>query len=151
MDIGSSFLPSEIIAAYLYAQLENLEKIQSKRKQIWERYYESFQILEQENELKLPFVPTYATNNAHMFYLLTKSVEQRDKLIAFLKENNIYAVFHYISLHSSPFYKEKAGNISLQISDNYSDCLVRMPLFYELVENEQDFIIKKILEFFQRN
>ena len=149
VDIGSSFLPSEIVAAYLYAQLENLEDIQSKRKQIWERYYEAFQILEKENKLKLPFVPTYATNNAHMFYILTKSVEQRDNLIAFLKENNIYAVFHYISLHSSPFYKEKAGNVSLPISDKYSDCLVRLPLFYELTETQQELIIDKILEFFK--
>jgi dTDP-4-amino-4,6-dideoxygalactose transaminase len=149
VDIGSSFLPSEIVAAYLFAQLENLDDIQSKRKQIWERYYAAFEILEQKKLLKLPFVPDFATNNAHMFYLLTQSVEQRDAFIGFLKENKIYAVFHYISLHSSPFYKDKAGETTLPISDYYSDCLVRLPLFYELSETEQGFIISKIIEFFK--
>lgn len=148
VDIGSSFLPSEVVAAYLFAQLENLEKIQSRRKQIWEKYYEVFFALEQTGKLKLPAVPSYATNNAHMFYVLTDSIEQRDALIGFLKENKIYAVFHYISLHSSPFYKEKAGNASLPISDYYSDCLVRLPLFYELTEADQQLIIDKIIEFY---
>ncbi len=148
VDIGSSFLPSEVVAAYLYAQLENLEKIQTRRKQIWEKYYEAFTDLEQSGKLKLPVVPNYATNNAHMFYLLTDSIEQRDALIGFLKANKIYAVFHYISLHSSPFYKEKAGDVSLPVSDYYSDCLVRLPLFYELAEAEQQLIIDKIIEFY---
>lgn len=148
VDIGSSFLPSEVVAAYLFAQLENLEKIQSRRKQIWAKYYEAFSTLEQSGKLKLPIVPSYATNNAHMFYLLTDSIEQRDVLIGFLKENKIYAVFHYISLHSSPFYKEKAGDVSLPVSDCYSDCLVRLPLFYELTEVEQQLIINKIIEFY---
>lgn len=148
VDIGSSFLPSEVVAAYLFAQLENLEKIQSRRKQIWAKYYEAFSTLEQSGKLKLPIVPSYATNNAHMFYLLTDSIEQRDVLIGFLKENKIYAVFHYISLHSSPFYKEKADDVSLPISDYYSDCLVRLPLFYELTEVEQQLIINKIIEFY---
>lgn len=148
VDIGSSFLPSEVVAAYLYAQLENLEKIQTRRKQIWEKYYEAFTDLEQSGKLKLPVVPNYATNNAHMFYLLTDSIEQRDALIGFLKANKIYAVFHYISLHSSPFYKEKAGDVSLPVSDYYSDCLVRLPLFYELAEAEQQLIIAKIIEFY---
>ncbi len=148
VDIGSSFLPSEVVAAYLYAQLENLEKIQTRRKQIWAKYYEAFTDLEQSGKLKLPVVPNYATNNAHMFYLLTDSIEQRDALIGFLKANKIYAVFHYISLHSSPFYKEKAGDVSLPVSDYYSDCLVRLPLFYELAEAEQQLIIDKIIEFY---
>ncbi len=148
VDIGSSFLPSELVAAYLFAQLENLEKIQSRRKQIWKKYYESFSVLEKFGKLKLPVVQSYATNNAHMFYLLTDSIEQRDALIGFLKENKIYAVFHYISLHSSPFYKAKAGDVSLPISDYYSDCLVRLPLYYELSEAEQQLIIDKIIEFY---
>jgi dTDP-4-amino-4,6-dideoxygalactose transaminase len=148
VDIGSSFLPSEVVAAYLFAQLESLEKIQSRRKQIWEKYYEAFWALEQSGKLKLPVLPSYATNNAHMFFLLTDSIEQRDSLIAFLKENKIYAVFHYISLHSSPFYKEKAGDVSLNVSDYYSDCLVRLPLFFELTEEEQQLIINTIIEFY---
>jgi dTDP-4-amino-4,6-dideoxygalactose transaminase len=83
-----------------------------------------------------------------MFYLLTDSIEQRDALIGFLKENKIYAVFHYISLHSSPFYKEKASDVLLPISDYYSDCLVRLPLYFELSEAEQQLIIDKIIEFY---
>ncbi len=148
VDIGSSFLPSEIVAAYLFSQLENLEKIQSQRKQIWDKYYKNFVPLQQTGKLKLPFVPSYATNNAHMFYLLTESIEQRDALIAYLKTNEINAVFHYISLHSSPFYREIAGSVSLPMSDAYSDCLVRLPLFYELTDAQQELIIDKIMRFF---
>ena len=148
VDIGSSFLPSEIVAAYLFSQLENLEKIQLQRKRIWDKYYDNFLPLQQAGKLKLPFVPSYATNNAHMFYLLTESIEQRDALIAYLKTNEINAVFHYISLHSSPFYKQKAGNVSLPMSDAYSDYLVRLPLFFELTDAQQELIIDKIMRFF---
>ena len=148
VDIGSSFLPSEVVAAYLYAQLENLEKIQARRKQIWDNYFTAFKALADKGKLKLPVIPVYATNNAHMFYLLTDSIEQRDALITYLKENKIYAVFHYISLHSSPFYQEKAGEVSLPMSDYYSDCLVRLPLFYELSEADQQLIIEKIIAFY---
>ncbi|AFK04286.1 TDP-4-keto-6-deoxy-D-glucose transaminase [Emticicia oligotrophica DSM 17448] len=148
VDIGSSFLPSEVVAAYLYAQLENLEKIQARRKQIWDNYFTAFKALADKGKLKLPVIPVYATNNAHMFYLLTDSIEQRDALITYLKENKIYAVFHYISLHSSPFYQEKAREVSLPMSDYYSDCLVRLPLFYELSEADQQLIIEKIIAFY---
>ncbi len=132
VDIGSSFLPSEIVAAFLWAQQENLENIQNQRKKHWNKYYESLQNWALENDVQLPFVPNYATNNAHMFYLVCHSLEQRNQLIEKLKNNNILAVFHYISLHKSPFYVEKHDGRTLPKTDEFTDKLVRLPLFYEL-------------------
>ncbi|MFN8326054.1 dTDP-4-amino-4,6-dideoxygalactose transaminase [Flavobacterium sp.] len=131
VDIGSSFLPSEIIAAFLWAQLENLEKIQSKRKEIWNDYYSKLNDWANENEISLPELPSYATNNAHMFYLVCKNLEQRTQLIESLKANGIMAVFHYISLHKSPFYLDKHDGRILPETDRFTDTLVRLPLFYE--------------------
>jgi dTDP-4-amino-4,6-dideoxygalactose transaminase len=132
VDIGSSFLPSEIIAAFLWAQLENLEKIQAKRKEIWNNYFNGLNDWAQKNEIELPLTPDYATNNAHMFYLVCKNLEQRTKLLADLKQNEILAVFHYISLHTSPFYFSKHQGGELPETDRFTDALVRLPLFYEL-------------------
>ncbi|UPQ80526.1 dTDP-4-amino-4,6-dideoxygalactose transaminase [Flavobacterium azooxidireducens] len=132
VDIGSSFLPSEIIAAFLWAQLENLEKIQSVRKSHWENYYSKLKDWALENQIELPRTPNYATNNAHMFYLICKDLNQRTKLIEHLKEKEILAVFHYISLHKSPFYSLKYNGKPLLETDRFTDTLVRLPLFYEL-------------------
>lgn len=131
VDIGSSFLPSEIIAAFLWAQLENLEKIQTKRKEIWNDYFTKLNNWAKENEIWLPELPVYATNNAHMFYLVCKNLEQRTQLIEKLKSNNIMAVFHYISLHKSPFYQDKHDGRILPETDRFTDTLVRLPFFYE--------------------
>jgi dTDP-4-amino-4,6-dideoxygalactose transaminase len=133
VDIGSSFLPSEIIAAYLYAQLENIDDTQSKRKKIWKQYWAGFQHMPGDKNVTLPFVPDYATNNAHMFYLVFPGAERRDNVIHRLKENGILAVFHYISLHKSP-YMEKSTCGILENSDRYTEGLLRLPLFYELDE-----------------
>ena len=132
VDMGSSFLPSEIIAAFLWAQLENLEKIQNKRKEIWELYFQNLKEWAEKNEIGLPILPKYATNNAHMFYLVCKNLNQRTMLIEHLKKNEILAVFHYISLHKSPFYSSKYEGEELTETDRYTDTLVRLPLFYEL-------------------
>jgi len=102
VDIGSSFLPSEIIAAFLYAQLENLDNIQDKRKKIWHYYADALSSLATDEHVRLPFIPLYATNNAHMFYLLCRSLDERTRLIAHLKSKGIKAVFHYQFLHKSP-------------------------------------------------
>ena len=136
VDIGSSFLPSEIIAAFLWAQLENLQLIQTRRKQLWNQYYNSLQDWAVKNNVELPLLPEYATNNAHMFYMVCESLEQRTKLIAKLKTKNIMAVFHYISLHSSPFYVDKHDGRPLANVDHFSDKLIRLPLFYELEANQ---------------
>lgn len=147
VDIGSSYLPSDIIAAFLYAQLENLEKIQNKRKLIWETYMEELKVL--KDKVQLPEIPDFATNNAHMFYLVCKNVEQRDALIHHLKTNNIHTVFHYISLHKSPFYKDIHGDRELPYSDFYSEGLLRLPLYYQLEIDQVKSVSKSILSFFR--
>ena len=144
VDIGSSFLPSEIVAAFLWAQLENLEKIQNTRKAHWESYNSILSGWAKQHEISLPELPHYATNNAHMFYLVCKNLEQRTALINHLKQNDIWAVFHYISLHKSPFYEEKHDGRVLLETDNFTDCLLRLPLFFEL---DVDNVIEKIIKF----
>lgn len=142
VDVGSSFLPSEIVAAFLWAQLEHLEEIQNKRKFIWNQYWEGLQTLQEKGVLKLPVVPDYATNNAHMFYVVCQNLEHRTALIEGLKKENIQAVFHYLSLHKSPFYNQKHDGRDLPNTDFYSDTLVRLPMYYEL--NNPNLIVKKL-------
>ena len=143
VDTGSSFLPSEIISAFLWAQLENLEDIQQKRCDIWYRYYEG---LKGNPHFSLPEIPDFATNNAHMFYLVFKNLEERTKVIKRLKENEILAVFHYLSLHKSEFYHAKHDGRNLVNSDKFEDCLLRLPFYYELSETDQNRIISLINE-----
>ena len=131
-DTGSSFLPSEVVAAFLWAQLESLEEIQEKRKSLWDKYYELLQPLASKGFFTIPDIPDYATNNAHMFYLVCPSLEARTRLIADLREKDILAVFHYLSLHSSPFYAPKHDGRALPQCDRYADCLVRLPMYYDL-------------------
>ncbi len=141
VDVGSSFLPSEITAAFLWAQLEHLDQIQKARKEIWDTYYNGLKIWARENEVILPNIPSYASNNAHMFYLVCPNLNFRDKLISQLKSWNILAVFHYQSLHKSPFYHLQHDGRGLMESDRYTDCLVRLPLWVGL---EAMKILKKI-------
>ena len=148
VDIGSSFLPSETTAAFLYAQLENIEKIQKIRLYNWFLYYNGLKELEEKGEIKLPVLSKYATNNAHMFYILCKTERERSKLISFLKSKEIYAVFHYLSLHKSPFYMEKHNHGELKMSDYYTDHLLRLPMFYELEEKSILKVIKNIKDFY---
>jgi dTDP-4-amino-4,6-dideoxygalactose transaminase len=146
VDIGSSFLPSEIIAAFLWAQLENLEQIQNVRKAHWEKYNTKLQGWAAKNDIELPQIPSYATNNAHMFYLVCKNLEQRTKLLDYLKQNEILAVFHYISLHKSPFYLSKHYGSELPETDRFTDTLVRLPLFYELnIDKVIETLVKVVL------
>lgn len=147
VDIGSSFLPSDIIAAFLFAQLEKIQDIQAKRKELWTTYHQELSGI--SNKLKLPFIPDFATNNAHMYYVVCKSIDERDALIKYLKDRNIQSVFHYLSLNKSPFYLESNESKSLPMSDNYTDCLLRLPLFYELeVEQVKNRITSAIKEFY---
>ena len=132
VDVGSSFLPSEIIAAFLWAQLENLDAIQQARVSHWEKYNRELQNWAAKNEIQLPVIPSYATNNGHIFYLVCKNLEQRIAIIEKLKSKNIISVFHYISLHSSSFYNQIHQERPLKESDRYSDCLLRLPMYYEL-------------------
>ena len=144
MDIGSSFLPSEIIAAFLWAQIEKLTDIQLQRIAHWNAYQHGLSAWALKNKVMLPFIPGFATNNAHMFYLVCHNLQQRTQIIEQLKKNGILAVFHYISLHNSPFYKVKHDGRSLPISDSFSDCLVRLPMFYELTVEDKNRIIESI-------
>ena len=139
VDMGSSFLPAEINAAFLWAQLENLDEIQAKRKQLWNKYYELLKPIAERGYFQLPDIPDYATNNAHMFYLICRNLEERTALIKYLKEHDIQAVFHYLSLHSSEYYKNKHDGRELPECDRYMDTLVRLPLFYDLeIEQVQE-------------
>lgn len=144
VDIGSSFLPSELIAAFLFAQLENIDSIQTKRKAVWNYYYEALKPLEEKQLLKLPSIPAYATNNAHMFYLVTRNGAERERLIGALKQNDILAVFHYLSLHKSPYQAGNSNQTELTNSDTFSECLVRLPLYYELTQQQQQQITDTI-------
>lgn len=144
VDIGSSFLPSEVTAAFLWAQIENFEKIQKKRLEHWVYYQTHLSDWAKKNKIKTITIPDYASNNAHMFYLICNSQEQRSEIIEFLKKENILAVFHYISLHSSPFYINKHDGRSLKNSDSFTDKLLRLPLFYELDVKE---VVSKLLKY----
>lgn len=148
VDIGSSFLPSDMIAAFLYGQLENIDIIQNKRLKIWNKYFEAFKQLENIGLLKLPSIPSYASNNAHMFYLILNSLDVRSKFIDYLKESGILSVFHYISLHKSPFFQSLHDGRDLIYADNYTDRLVRLPFYFGLSEEDQDFVIQKVYSFF---
>ncbi|MBO2009506.1 dTDP-4-amino-4,6-dideoxygalactose transaminase [Hymenobacter negativus] len=149
VDQGSSFLPSDIIAAFLWAQLENLRDIQAKRVAIWERYYSALEPLV-ENGVELPRLPNFATNNGHMFYMVCRSLAERTALIESLKSQNINPVFHYLSLHTSPFYAEKHDGRVLPWADHYTDCLIRLPLYYELSTAQQNRITDAILAFYKQ-
>ncbi len=146
VDIGSSFLPSDIVAAFLYAQLENLEKIQQRRKEIWQTYYSRLQNIKEH--IHLPCIPQYATNNAHMFYIVCNNLSIRTELIRFLSENSVWAVFHYLSLHKSTYYVDKHDGRTLTWADDYSDRLLRLPLYFELSDDELSYICDLISNFF---
>ena len=141
VDVGSSFLPSEITAAFLWAQLENLEDIQKKRIEIWNYYHENLK----SSLFSLPSIPDYASNNAHMFYLVFNKAMNRTKMIESLNHAKVNSVFHYLSLHKSPFYKDKHDGRKLKESNRYSNCLLRLPFFYALDSNQQEYICQQIL------
>lgn len=149
VDMGSSFLPSEVNAAFLWAQLENIDDIQSKRKALWDKYYDRLAPIAAKGAFTLPDIPSYATNNAHMFYIVLPSLEARTAFIKYLKENGVGAVFHYLSLHSSEYYKSRHDGRALPQCDRYADCLVRLPLFYDLTIEEVNHICDLIDTYFQ--
>ena len=150
VDLGSSFLPAEHTAAFLYAQLLQLDAVQQKRKHLWDSYYHKLEVLAQNGKLMLPVVPDYTKHNASLFYILCNDVAQREILINFLKERGVATAFHYLSLHNSAFYANKHDGRMLNNSDRYSETLLRLPLYFDLQEEEVDFICSQIHEFFQQ-
>ena len=148
IDIGSSYLPSEINAAFLFAQLENLDFIQAKRKSIWSSYYKNLEELASNEKIQIPFIPNYASNNAHIFYLLCKNESERKKLILFLNKKEIQAIFHYLPLHQSPFYKKYNLISHCPHTERYAATLLRLPLYYELKSDEIDKISQTIWDFY---
>jgi len=145
-DIGSSFLPSEFNAAFLWAQLEALDDIQGRRKRIWEIYDQALRGHVEDTGIQLPDVPDYATNNGHMYYLVCPSLDFRTRLMAWLKEHGVQTTFHYLPLHSSAYYKDQFKGEPLVNCDRYGDCLVRLPLFYELTDAEAADIARLVIE-----
>ncbi len=148
VDIGSSFLPSDIIAAFLYAQLENIDDIQKRRKFIWEMYRDGLRELEKQGKIKLPVLPEYASNNGHMFFITCKSLDERTSLLKHLKLDEIHAVFHYLSLHESPYYSDKHDGRPMPNSDHFTNCLLRLPFYYELKDEQVKKIINSIIKFY---
>ena len=148
VDIGSSFLPSEITAAFLFAQLENISRIQEQRKQIWNRYQDALKPLADAGRFRLPVIPEFATNNAHMFYLTVPSLEERTALIQHMKTRDTFPVFHYLSLHKSPYYQAQHDGRVLKNSDAFADQLIRLPLYFDLSQAEQAQVIEAISSFY---
>ncbi len=149
-DYGSSYLPSDLNAAYLWAQLEMADEIQDSRMKIWNKYKEAFADLEKQGKIRLPVIPKDCQHNAHMFYLITKDIKERTSFISFMRKNDILAVFHYIPLHSSPA-GIKFGRFDAidEVTTPYSERLVRLPLYYGLTESDQQKVIDTVLEFYK--
>ena len=148
VDVGSSYYPSELISAFLFAQLESLENISEKRLNIWDKYHEALKGLELEGEVRRPIIPEECVHNAHMYYLILPSQEIRDGLIKALKRKDIHPVFHYLPLHNSRGFKSAGcnNNVELKVTEEVSGCLVRLPLWIG-VEDHQKLIIENVIEF----
>ncbi|MDD3010908.1 MAG: dTDP-4-amino-4,6-dideoxygalactose transaminase [Bacteroidales bacterium] len=149
VDVGSSFLPSDIVGACLTAQMEQIKKIQARRVRHWISYYEGLKILWEQGNVQLPIIPEYASINGHLFYLITQSLQERDRLLTHLRKLNIHAVFHYQSLHNSPFYSQQHGNRPLPNAERFSETLIRLPLFYALREKEIKAVINAVKDFYR--
>ncbi|MGG1397344.1 dTDP-4-amino-4,6-dideoxygalactose transaminase [Bacillus salipaludis] len=152
VDIGSSYLPSELNAAYLYAQLEIAEEINNNRLKLWESYYKGLEVLQEQGYIDLPHIPEGCEHNAHMFYIKCKDLEERTKLIHHLREENIFAAFHYIPLHTSNAgikYSRFHGKDIYTTKE--SERILRLPLYYNLTEEKLEFVVSKINKFYKGN
>lgn len=147
VDVGSSFLPSELTSAFLFAQLENIDAIQSKRKLLWDAYYSALLTVQDSGKIKLPVIPAFAKHNSHLFYILTNDISERNSLIAYLANYEIMAIFHYQPLHSSPFWKNRT-DVNLPETDRFSDTLLRLPLYNDLSLDDVRYITGKVIDFY---
>ena len=151
VDVGSSFLPSDIIAAYLYSILNISDDIQEKRLKVWNKYNEAFEEFENQGKIRRPIIPRECTNNAHMFYLLFNDLKTRTEFIKYLKDNDILSVFHYIPLHSAPAgikFGRYVGDMA--VTNKVSDTLVRLPMFYDMTDKQLDKVIGVATKFLER-
>lgn len=150
VDVGSSYLPSEAIAAFLYAQLEKSSQIISRRIKIWNKYHKELLSLEKDGFIRRPIVPKDCLHNGHIYYILLKNIDVRTRLINFLKKKGILSVFHYIPLHSSPAGKKYCRYVGkMNVTDRVSETLLRLPLFYEITDKEIEYIVDSIKSFFK--
>jgi dTDP-4-amino-4,6-dideoxygalactose transaminase len=148
VDIGSSYLPSELVAAFLYAQLEEADKINHQRLSLWDSYYQGLKPLADAGKLRLPVIPAHCGHNAHMFYIIVQSEPIRARLLTHLKKHNINAVFHYVPLHTSPMGQQYGSIIGdLPVTDDLSDRLIRLPCYYELNETDQNLVVETVKGF----
>ncbi len=147
-DTGSSFMPAEFIAAVLLAQLPEINKVNQKRLDLWNYYYQKLEVLQKADIIKLPQLPDDTPHNAHIFYLLCSSASERQELITFLKKRKIHSVFHYLGLHNSPYYLKNNPLQSLPNTEHFANCLVRLPMYYDLDEKEQQLVIDAVFEFY---
>jgi dTDP-4-amino-4,6-dideoxygalactose transaminase len=149
VDIGSSFLPSELVGAFLYAQLEHAEKINAVRSRLFEQYIRLLRPLEEKGAIRLPAAKSGKKGNDHIFHIIAGSLEERTQLIEFLRQNGIWAVFHYVPLHSSPAgIKYGRTNGTMQVTDDLSERVLRLPIYYEMNESELEWVVAKIMEFY---
>jgi len=148
VDIGSSYVPSELLAAFLLAQIESLDTIQQRRLSIWQQYYTAFTKLHELNLITLPYISPEIKHNAHAFYFTCPTAATRTSYINFMKAHGVQVQFHYVPLHDSPFYKDHHGSRALPMADSYKNCLVRLPLFYDLSNEEINKITDLTTRFF---
>lgn len=149
IDVGSSFLPSEITAAFLYAQLEKIDEIQQRRMQIWNAYYLGLFKLAESGKVNIPHVTEFCNHNAHIFYLVCRTEEERDELLSYLNNSGVNAIFHYLALHKSVFYSSRYQGRVLSQCDRYASRLIRLPLYFELNDQQVDEIIQTTVKFFE--
>jgi dTDP-4-amino-4,6-dideoxygalactose transaminase len=147
IDLGSSFLPSDITAAFLFAQLEAIEAIQQKRTLLWNAYYDGLKDLKSIG-VGIPEIPLECEHNAHIFYLICRSGEERESILKYLNSNGVNAIFHYLSLHKSIFYSQHHWGGNLSHCDHYHECLIRLPLYYELSNEDVQYVVDTVLNYF---
>ena len=149
VDIGSSFLPSDLVGAFLYAQLEQAEKIMAARNRIFEQYLRLLRPIEDNGAIRLPAAETGGNGNGHIFYIITRSLEERGRLIDYLKQNGILAIFHYVPLHSSPAgikYGRTTGD--MRNTDDLSDRVLRLPVYYEMRKEDVEMVVEHVIRFY---
>ena len=151
VDLGSSFLPSELVGAFLYAQLEQAEKINAARSRIFKHYFQLLRSLEEKGFIKLPYLDNNCAGNGHLFYIITRTLEERTRLIQYLKSKGILSVFHYIPLHSSPAGKKYCRICAdMRITEDLSMRLLRLPIYYEMREDEVNRVVETLHHFYEQ-